>query len=364
MLLKNIKLKNYRNYASLFLEFKKRKTLIIGKNAQGKTNLLEAVYYLSALNSNRIKKDSELIRFNENDCTISSDIFKTDTDINLEVFINPPKNKVLKVNGLKKTKSTDFLRVLSVVNFSSSDLMLLRGEPSNRRKWLDLAICQVYGAYYDKLSKFNKIRLQKSNLLGQVQADLNLLDAFNLQFSVAAANIVYLRIKFLSELSKIAKEKHKMVSPDENLTMCYETQLPKDKNAQELSNIIYEKLCELKNEEIRRGQCLFGPHRDDISYFINDIDAKKYASQGQQRTLVLALKLSELDIIKEKINEAPVLLLDDVLAELDNVRQNYLLAAISDDVQTIITSVDTLAFDDEFLSDVEIVKIKQGEIID
>ena len=363
MKLKNIKLKNYRNYNSLFWEFKKRKTLFVGKNAQGKTNLLEAVYYLSALNSNRIKKDAELIKFGQDNCAICADVFKNDTDISLEVLINPPKNKVLKVNGLKKNKSVDFLRVLSVVNFSSADLMLLRGEPSNRRKWLDLAICQVWGAYYDKLSKYNKIRLQKSNFLTQFQPDLQMLDAFNTQLSIAAANIVFSRVKFLAELEKIAQVKHKSVSNEEVLTMKYECELDCTSDLKELSTKFYDKLTELKNEEIRRQQCLFGPHRDDVLFFINDIDAKKYASQGQQRTLVLALKLAELDIIKEKLGESPVLLLDDVLAELDNVRQNYLLGAIDKDVQTIITSVDTLAFDDEFLSDVEIVKIQKGEIV-
>lgn len=363
MFLKNIKLNNYRNYSSLEHDFKKRKTLFVGKNAQGKTNLLEAVYYLSALNSNRIKKDSELIKFGSNDCTISAQVYKNDVDVSLDVTINPPKNKILKVNGLKKNKSSDFLRVLSVVNFSSIDLMLMRGEPSNRRKWLDLAICQVYGAYYDKLAKYNKIRLQKSNFLTQFSHNDKMLDAFNTQLSITAANIIYLRVKFLSEIEKHANIMHKTVSNEENLTMIYESEVPKDLGLKEMSVALYDKLCQIKDDEIRRAQCLCGPHRDDVSFFINEIDAKKYASQGQQRTLVLALKLAELEIIKEKTLEVPILLLDDVLAELDNVRQNYLLRAISDDVQTIITSVDTLAFDEEFLSDVEIIKIHSGKIV-
>ena len=363
MFLNWIKLKNFRNYTNLEYNFTKRKTLFVGKNAQGKTNLLEAVYYLSALSSNKIKKDAELIKFGQNDCLISSGCTKCDIDVTLEVFINPPKNKILKVNGLKKTKSREFLRVLQVVNFSSADLMLMRGEPSDRRRWLDLAICQVYGAYYDKLAKYNKIRLQKSNFLAQFTRNDGLLDAFNTQMSIAAANIIYLRMKFLKELEKIASIKHNAVSQDENLTLEYESDLPCDCSVKELSEAILDKLVQIKEDEIRRAQCLFGPHRDDISFFINNIDAKRYASQGQQRTLVLALKLAELEIIKEKTGETPLLLLDDVLAELDNVRQNYLLNAIGDDTQTIITSVDTLAFDKEFLSDVDIVKISNGQVI-
>ncbi len=363
MFLKSIKLKNYRNYSYLEHEFTKKKTLFVGKNAQGKTNLLEAVYYLSALSSNRIKKDLELVKFKETQCLISADCIKCDLDITLDVLINPPRNKILKVNGLKKTKSSEFLRVLQVVYFSSADLTLMRGDPSDRRKWLDMAICQIYAAYYEKLSKYNKIRLQKSNFLSQYNHNESLLDAFNTQMSVAAANIVYLRIKFLNELEKIASIKHSSVSPEEKLSFEYDSNLPKNLCVKELSQIIYEKLTQIKDDEIRRSQCLFGPHRDDISFFINEIDAKKYASQGQQRTLVLALKLAELDIIKDKTGETPLLLLDDVLAELDNVRQNYLLNAIDESTQTIITSVDTLAFDEKFLSDVDIVKISNGKIV-
>lgn len=367
MFLKRLKFNNYRNYENLDFEFSKNKTLFVGKNAQGKTNLLEAVYYLSSLTSNRIKKDMELIKFGAQFCNINGTVLKAETDIELDVLINPPKNKVLKVNGIKKNKSRDFVRVLSTVSFSNSDLLLLRGEPSDRRKWLDNAICQVYPAYLDKINKYNKIRLQKANFLSEFQGSYNLnetmLDVFNTQLANSSANIMYLRMKFLSELKKIAREKHLSISRDEELNIEYDNTLNAEfLSVAELSALAYDKLYEVKNEEIKKGQCLIGPHRDDVSFFINNLDAKRYASQGQQRTIVLALKLSELDIIQEKINEMPVLLLDDVLAELDNVRQNYLLDTIKDGVQTIITSVDTLAFDDNFLSDVEIVNVNSGSI--
>jgi len=372
MFLKRLKLNNYRNYKNLDFEFSKNKTLFVGKNAQGKTNLLEAVYYLSSLDSNRIKKDKELINFDSNFCNIGGEVQKTGTDIELEVIINPPKNKILKVNGIKKNKSRDFMRVLSTVSFSNSDLLLLRGDPSDRRKWLDNAICQVYPAYLDKINKYNKIRLQKANFLSEFQgrflganggSNYDMLDVYNVQLANSSANIMYLRMKFLSELKKIAKEKHLSISKDEELNIEYENTLSTGfLPVAELSAICYDKLNEVKDEEIKKGQCLIGPHRDDVSFFINNLDSKRYASQGQQRTIVLALKLSELDIVQEKINEMPVLLLDDVLAELDNLRQNYLLDTIKDGVQTIITSVDTLAFDEEFLKDVEIVHIDSGKI--
>ena len=364
MFLKSIKLKNFRNYSFLDFEFKKNKTLFTGKNAQGKTNLLEAVYYLSALDSNRIKKDSELIKFGEEASSMSGCVLKDGVDIDLDILINPPKNKILKVNGLKKNRHKDFLRVLSVVNFASSDLMLLRGEPSDRRKWLDMAITQVYPQYVEKLAKFNKIRLQKANYLQNFGVSGDMLDVFNSQLAIASSNIVYLRLKFIDEIKKIAKIKHKSISEAEELDIKYESEtiseiIPIEKMTEKFNLA----LSDIKEKEIQRQTCLVGPHRDDILFSINDSDARRYASQGQQRTLILALKLAELDIIAEKTGDNPVLLLDDVLAELDDKRQNFLLKSIKPEVQTIITSVDTFFFDKEFLEDVDIVKIQNGEIV-
>ena len=212
MKLAKLVLKNYRNYENFEYSFIKNKTLIIGKNAQGKTNILEAIFYLCALDSARIKRDLELIQFKKDLALINAQISKNDTNIELEVILNPPKNKILKVNGLKKSKSRDFLRVLSSVNFSSSDLLLLRGEPQNRRKWLDLAIFQVYPLYAEKLVKFNKIRLQKANYLANNVIQNDMLDVFNEQLSIASANVIYLRKKYLAELERVAKIKHKAMA--------------------------------------------------------------------------------------------------------------------------------------------------------
>ncbi len=363
MKLKKLILKNYRNYESLEYDFSFDKTLIIGKNAQGKTNILESIYYLCALDSNRIKRDLELISFGKDFCSIKAQVQKNDTDLDLEVVINPPKNKILKVNGLKKAKSGDFLRVLSSVNFCVNDLLLLRGEPKNRRKWLDLAIFQVYPLYLEKLQKFNKVRLQKANYLQTNRINNDMLDVYNHQLATESANVVFLRMKYLKELSKIAQKKHLAMADNENLTIKYQTQVPNYSNIVELERIIYQELLKVKDEEIKRSQCLIGAHRDDIDFFINEIDAKKFASQGQQRTIVLALKLAELEIIKDKTKQTPLLLLDDVLAELDNVRQNFLLKSIDSDIQMIITSVDTLAFDETFLDNVDIIKIANGKIL-
>ncbi|MBR1617179.1 DNA replication and repair protein RecF, partial [bacterium] len=244
MKLRKITLKNFRNYTDFDWEFKANKTLIIGKNAQGKTNILEAIYYLCALDSNRIKKDSELICFNHDFLKINSEIEKQDMTLELEVTINPPKNKVLKVNGIKKTKSADFLRVLKSVNFSSSDLLLLRGEPQNRRKWLDLAIAQVYPLYIEKLAKFNKIRLQKANYLSNPNIQDEMLDVFNKQIAISGANVIILRKKYIEQIKAIAKTKHSTLAPDENLDITYKTATDENLNATDLSEFLYTKLNE------------------------------------------------------------------------------------------------------------------------
>lgn len=372
MFIKKLGIKNFRNYSEVEVEFNSKKILFIGKNAQGKTNLLEAIYYLSTLDSLRAKTDSELIKWGEEFCNIKAEIQKFDIDVDLEVNINPPTRKKLKINGLTKGKSSEFISNISTVCFTTNDLLLLRGTPDDRRKWLDLAISQIFPAYVERLSKYSKIRTQKNNYLkdlkGNINADTSLLDVWNEQLAITGSNIIFIRINFLHELQKIAQAKHSQISNSENLSMFYNSTIIGDITACkkfEFSNEYIlenfkQKLEEKQLEEIIRGQSIIGPHRDDVSYFINDIEAKKFASQGQQRTIVLSLKLAELKLIKEKINTNAILLLDDVLAELDDLRQNFLLEAIGSETQTIITSVDTLHFKDEYLKDVEIFEIKDN----
>ena len=374
MFVKRLTVKNYRNYSDLELEFNSDKILFIGKNAQGKTNLLEAVYYLSTLDSLREKTESELIKWGEKYSRIKATIKKFDIDIDIEVCINPPGRKKLKINGINKNKSSDFISNMLAVCFTVNDLLLLRGTPEDRRKWLDIAISRIFPAYNERLAKYNKIRIQKNNLLkdlkGNINADTSLLDIWNEQLAITGSNIIYIRLNFLYELQKYAKIKHNLISSEENLSMIYNSTILEDMDFSEKfsqgSEYILEKfknkLKDKKLEEIIRIQSVVGPHRDDISFYINNNDGKKYASQGQQRTIVLSLKLAELELIKEKVNTNAILLLDDVLAELDDIRQNFLLEAIGDDTQTIITSVDTLHFKEEYLKNVEIFEIKNNKV--
>lgn len=368
MFIKKLELKNFRNYGEFSLDINSHKVLIVGKNARGKTNLLEAILYLSCLNSYRITKDIELVKWGENFASISAEILKDNFDISLAVNINPPKKKELYLNGIKKTKNTDFLGNLRAVSFSVNDLLLLRGTPDDRRKWIDIAISQLYPAYYERLSKYNKIKNQKNNLLKELKKtgvlDKNLMEVFNSQLISAGSNIIYLRLKFLKEIENFAILTHKNIAPEENLNFSYLSKIKPDTNYLEenidvvdISKNFEQMLKEREQEEIIRAQTLVGPHRDDIEFYINNKSAVKYASQGQQRTVVLSLKLAELNLIKDKSNYNPVLLLDDVLAELDDIRQAYLLNSIPPKTQTIITSVDALQFSEKYLQDVQLIKI-------
>lgn len=369
MKLNRLHLTDYRNCSNLELLFDQSKILIIGKNAQGKTNILESIYFLSTLKSPRTSDLQELIGFNKDYFKIETDITKSNTEIELDFVYNTERKREIKINKVKST-AKDFKSVLKTVLFSTTDLLLLRGTPQDRRDWLDRAISQIYPAYDDRLSKYDKIRIQKNNYLKDAAKTGNydnaLLEVLNEQLSVTGSNIIYIRIKFLKEIERIAKEKHRTISESENLSIRYETSfLEQSENISEIEQIQYaflEALEERKTEEIRRCQSCVGPHRDDVIFYINNQEATKFASQGQQRTIVLALKLSELDIITDKTGDEPVLLLDDVLAELDDIRQNYLLKSINSNIQTIITSVDTILFEDEFLKDVKIFKIENGNI--
>lgn len=357
-----LELKNYRNLEEKKINLDFSKILFTGKNAQGKTNILESIYFLSTLKSPRTANIQEISAFGKKGFKIISKIKKAGINISVNYEYNE-KIRTLKANGLKTTPK-NFKNIFSAVLFTTQDLMLLRGTPQDRREWLDEIISKIYPAYDERLSKYNKIRLQKNNFLKEYTGNEILLDVYNEQLCILGSNIIFLRKKFLKEFEKTTREKYKKISPKEELTFFYVNSfLENEEQIEEISQKFTQKLREGKKEEIRRAQALIGPHRDDVFFFINEKEAVKYASQGQQRTIVLSLKLAELDFIEQKTGEKPVLLLDDILAELDDLRQNHLLKTIDKKVQTIITSVDTLLFDKKFLKDVKLYKVKNGNIL-
>jgi len=379
MFLKKLELVNFRNYKHCFVEFPTNKTILVGKNAQGKSNLLEAVYYLAVLSSNRSSSDSELVLWGESSAKIKAITEKSFNEVKLDIQINSPGRKVLKVNNIKKSNYSSYLGNFIIVNFGVSDLLLLRGSPSDRRRWIDDSISQLYPAYSERLSKYNKIRTQRNNLLKDLKGNINLskiqedsLSVWDEQLLITGSNLIHLRQKYLKEIQPIADVKHKYISiGEENLLIKYSSTVTGEFNSRDDEVMSPEKIAEIyrdiiiekRREEIIRAQTVVGPHRDDILFFINNINAETYASQGQQRTVILSLKLAELDFIHSVTGENPVLLLDDVLAELDQTRQNFLLDSIKEDTQTIITTTDISKFDPVYLKGVTIYNVKQGEIL-
>ena len=373
MLINKIELFNFRNYAGLSLEFDTDKILLTGKNAQGKTNLLEAICFLTSLNTIKAKQDSELIKWGESFSKVKGIFSKNNMDLTLEVTLNPPKKKLLKVNEIKKNKASEYLSQIYSVSFSTADMSLVRGNPDDRRSWLDNAVSAVYPAHADRISKYNKIRTQKNNYLkslnGNINADRALSDIWNEQLAITGSNIILLRLNYLKEIQKYAQNKHSNISANETLTLLYESSVVgnvsvddvSEYKSEKIAELFFQKLEEKRPEEIIRAQSVVGPHRDDVSFYINGFEAKKFASQGQQRTIVLALKLAQTELIRNKTGYNAILLLDDVLAELDDVRQTFLLNGIEERHQTIITSVDTLHFDKRYLENVKIYKIIQNE---
>ena len=292
MRLRDLKLTNYRNCQNLELDLQSNKILIIGKNAQGKTNILESIYFLSTLKSPRTSNNRELINFDAEITLINCNLVKSSTDIELDVSYSTEKKRTLAINKVKTTPK-NFKSVLKTVLFSTADLLLLRGNPSDRRDWLDRAISQIYPAYDERLSKYDKIRIQKNNLLKNYlktgQLDSSLLDIYNEQLVITGSNIIYLRKKFLKEIEKIANKKHRIISETENLTISYDCSFLNDESeTSDIANSFKLALSSGQEEEIRRGQSSIGPHRDDVIFYINNNEATKYASQGQQRTIVLA----------------------------------------------------------------------------
>lgn len=360
MKLKNLHIENFRNCDDLSLDLDYDKVIIIGKNAQGKTNILESIYFLSTLKSPRTSNIKDFVKFGKEKFSLECELEKSDTSVDLAIDYTLNKTKILKLNGLRTT-SKNYRSVLNTVLFSTKDLLLLRGTPQDRRDWLDTAISQIYPAHDERLSKYNKIRVQKNNLLKENEINQTLLDVFNEQLVVVGANIIFVRQKFLSEIRKHALETYSGISTNEKFSFEYSF---KHFEIDDIAESLRKELDERRNEEIARHQSCVGPHRDDIAFYLDDIDATKFASQGQHRTIVLALKLAEINLIIEKNGYSPVLLLDDVLAELDDLRQNYLLKSISKNTQTIITSVDTLLFEEDFLRNVKIYKIANGQIIE
>ena len=380
MYLKLLYLRQFRNYADQKVIFEAPKTILLGNNAQGKSNLLEAVELLSTLKSHRVSRDRDLIFDTQPTAQITATLKRDLGTLDLGITLRSQGGRTVCLNGESLRRQLDFLSVLNVVHFSSLDLELVRGSPEYRRNWLDRLLVQLEPIYAYILQQYNQVLRQRNALLKQIKQNPETseihhkqeeLELWNVQLAVAGTRVIRRRDRVLERLVPLAKIWHESISGNtELLDIIYQPNVNLELPNYSLSITPPEKIQQAFFDKIRtraiaekqQGISLVGPHRDDVIFSINQTPARSYGSSGQQRTLVLALKLAELQLIEEVVKEPPLLLLDDVLAELDINRQNQLLDAIQDRFQTLITTTHLGAFDTQWLKHTQILNVKGGEI--
>lgn len=332
MILKSVALNHFRNYSDLSLEFDKGTNILYGDNAQGKTNVLESVYVSGTTRSHKGSKDRELIQFGEEEAHIRTVVEKKEKIYQIDMHIKKSRSKGIAINKIPIKRAAELFGILNIVFFSPEDLNIIKNGPSERRRFLDVELCQVDKIYLFHLTNYNRILNQRNKLLKDINFRPELKDTlpvWDMQLIDYGKKIIASRKKFVNRLNEIVYGIHKKISGDrEELILRYEPDAEEEKLEEEL----------MKNQErdLKMGMTSVGPHRDDMCFLIRDIDIRRFGSQGQQRSCALSLKLSEIELVKESIQETPVLILDDVLSELDSSRQNFLLNSIHD-IQTIIT---------------------------
>ncbi|MCD7841300.1 MAG: DNA replication/repair protein RecF [Lachnospiraceae bacterium] len=332
MIVESIKLDHFRNYESLDLEFDPGTNLFYGDNAQGKTNILEAVYLCGTTRSHRGSKDRDMIQFSGEEAHIRMQIRKDEVPYRIDMHLKKYKSKGIAINGMPVRRAAELVGLGSYIFFSPEDLNIIKNGPSERRKFLDMELCQLDKIYLFNLSSYNKVLAQRNRLLKDYafsrDAD-SVLDVLDLQMVKFGSMIIKLRRDFSKKLDGLIGRIHGNLSGGrETLTLVYENDVEEAE--------FPEKLAATREKDIKMKFSGVGPHRDDLCFMVDDTDIRRFGSQGQQRTAALSLKLSEIEIVKQSTSETPVLLLDDVLSELDGNRQRYLLDHIHD-IQTMIT---------------------------
>ncbi|MBR5316603.1 MAG: DNA replication/repair protein RecF [Lachnospiraceae bacterium] len=357
MIVKSINLQNYRNYKTLGLRFDPNTNIFYGDNAQGKTNILEAVYVSGTTKSHKGAKDKELIYFSEDEAHICTIVEKNGMDYKIDMHLRKNKTKGIAINGLPIRKASELFGIIHFVFFSPEDLSIIKNGPAERRRFLDVELCQLDKVYLHQLSNYNKLVLQRNKILKEIhnRSDYqDVLDILDIQLVQYGTQIVKRRKQFVSELNEIISKIHSQLSGEtEHMVLTYES----DITEKEFSDILRKH----REKDLRQKTTTVGPHRDDLSFLVNEVDIRKFGSQGQQRTAALSLKLSEIELVKKTIHDTPILLLDDVLSELDSHRQNYLLNSIQN-IQTMITCTGLDEFINHRFSINRVYKVVDGKV--
>ena len=333
MIIRDLKCADFRNYEYLSLDFSPGINVLYGDNAQGKTNILEAIYVCATSRSHRGTKDREMIRFDCEEGHLRMTAEKKEVPLRIDIHLKKGRGKGVAVNGMPIRKLSELFGLVNVIFFSPEDLSIVKNSPAERRRFMDMELCQLDPYYTYDLTNYNKALMQRNKLLKEMEGRPDLADTLSVwdeQLVKFGVGVIRRRKEFIEELNVILEEVHtSLTGGKEKLILQYRP------------NVVSEEkfLSSLRTGKIRdmgAGTTLSGPHRDDMDFSANDIDVRHFGSQGQQRTAALSLKLAEIELVKKKTGDFPVLLLDDVFSELDAGRQSHLLDHISR-IQTILT---------------------------
>jgi DNA replication and repair protein recF len=357
MYVESLSLNKYRNYDALSMTFDKNINILYGDNAQGKTNILESIYMASTTKSHKGSKDREIIKLGEEESHIRLCIKKSDISHRIDMHLRKNKNKGVAIDGVTIRRTTELFGLLNVIFFSPEDLSIIKNGPAERRRFLDLELCQLSRLYYQNLSSYYKILNQRNNLLKQIVYNKSLLDTidvWDMQLVDYGKKVIKERQNFITMLNELIQEIHSnLTSGKEQLEIVYDKDIGMDEFEQALKNKI--------SVDLNYTSTQTGPHRDDMILLINGMDARKYGSQGQQRTVALSLKIAEIRLVKNIINDNPILLLDDVMSELDSKRRSALLEEIKN-IQTIITCTGYDDFIKEQLKSNNVYCVTNGKV--
>jgi DNA replication and repair protein RecF len=379
MYLEQLHLTRFRNYLNCSVKFEAQKTILLGQNAQGKSNLLEAIELLATLKSHRTTKDQDLVYKNAEVGQVEAVVQRLYSSSTLTLTLRQKGRRTVAINQETLRRQIDFLGRLNAVEFSSLDLDLVRGSPEKRRHWLDALLIQIEPVYAYILQEYNRVLRQRNALLKTIRKSLyedevssnvenstwEQLALWDVQLAANGSRVMRRRARVMERLAPIAQQWHSRISKHtEQLEIAYAPNVTwLDDDPQTVQQAILDRIKLRQVAEQNLGTTVVGPHRDEVEFSINETPARSYGSQGQQRTLVLALKLAELELIEKVVGEPPLLLLDDVLAELDLDRQNQLLAAIEDRFQTLITTTHISSFDQQWVQSSQILTVEKGEIV-
>lgn len=379
MYLEQLHLTRFRNYLNCSVKFKAQKTILLGQNAQGKSNLLEAIELLATLKSHRTTKDQDLVYKDAEVGQVEAVVQRLYSSSTLTLTLRQKGRRTVAINQETLRRQIDFLGRLNAVEFSSLDLDLVRGSPEKRRHWLDALLIQIEPVYAYILQEYNRVLRQRNALLKTIRKSLyedevssnvenstwEQLALWDVQLAANGSRVMRRRARVMERLAPIAQQWHSRISKHtEQLEIAYAPNVTwLDDDPQTVQQAILDRIQLRQVAEQNLGTTVVGPHRDEVEFSINETPARSYGSQGQQRTLVLALKLAELELIEKVVGEPPLLLLDDVLAELDLDRQNQLLAAIEDRFQTLITTTHISSFDQQWVQSSQILTVEKGEIV-